>query len=63
MTVLNATITCPYCGLAKVETMPTNACVQVYECAGCGRPLRPMPGDCCVFCSYGSEKRPPKQLA
>ncbi|HEV8356680.1 MAG TPA: GDCCVxC domain-containing (seleno)protein [Gemmatimonadales bacterium] len=61
MQTLNATITCPYCGFAKSEVMPTDACVHFYECGGCGRLLRPKPGDCCVFCSYGSEKCPPRQ--
>jgi PAS domain S-box-containing protein len=31
------------------------------ECAGCGALLRPKPGDCCVFCSYGSVPCPPIQ--
>ena len=30
---------------------------------GCRVRLRPKPGDCCVFCSYGSVRCPPKQLA
>ena len=59
--VLTATITCPHCGFAKVETMPAAACVHFYECTGCGHLLRPNPGDCCVFCSFGSEKCPPQQ--
>jgi hypothetical protein len=62
MPVLSATVTCPHCGFAKVEAMPTNACVHAYECEGCGRLLHPKDGDCCVFCSYGSEKCPPKQF-
>jgi hypothetical protein len=49
-----STITCPACGTAKTETMPTDACQYFYECTGCGTLLRPKPGDCCVFCSYGS---------
>jgi len=61
MTVLTATFTCPHCGHEKNETMPTNACVHVYECTGCGAVLRPKPGDCCVFCSYGSSRCPPRQ--
>ncbi len=51
MMVLTATITCPHCGFARVETMPATACVHFYECTGCGHLLRPNPGDCCVFCS------------
>ena len=32
-----------------------------YMCTGCGAMLRPKPGDCCVFCSYGSVPCPPIQ--
>jgi hypothetical protein len=56
-----STITCPSCGVAKTETMPTDACQFFYECTGCGALLRPEPGDCCVFCSYGSVPCPPIQ--
>lgn len=52
--VLESTITCPLCGTAKVQTMPTNACQFFFECTACGAVLRPKPGDCCVFCSFGS---------
>lgn len=41
--------------------MPTDACRFFFECAGCGTMLRPQPGDCCVFCSYGTVKCPPIQ--
>jgi hypothetical protein len=58
---LRATITCPDCGHAETETMPTNACQWFYDCKGCGALLRPLPGDCCVFCSYGSVACPPVQ--
>ena len=57
-----AQITCPNCGLAKVETMPIDACRHFYRCEGCGELLRPLPGDCCVFCSYADVQCPPKQL-
>ncbi len=56
-------ITCPECGFQRVETMPRDACLFFYECNGCKKNLRPRPGDCCVFCSYGSVKCPPKQYA
>lgn len=59
--VLISTITCPRCGHACTETMPTDACMFFYECQGCGTLLRPLEGDCCVFCSYGSVKCPPVQ--
>jgi len=54
-------ITCPLCGVAKSERMGTDACCIVYECTGCHTTLRPKPGDCCVFCSYGSVPCPPIQ--
>lgn len=59
--ITQSAITCPTCGTSKVETMPTDACLFFYECSGCGVLLRPKPGDCCVFCSYGSVPCPPIQ--
>ena len=41
--------------------MPTNACWFFYDCTACGAVLRPKPGDCCVFCSWGDMRCPPKQ--
>ncbi|WP_082016851.1 GDCCVxC domain-containing (seleno)protein [Cupriavidus sp. IDO] len=58
---LQSTITCPLCGHAAEETMPTSACQWFYQCKGCEAVLRPKQGDCCVFCSYGSRKCPPMQ--
>ena len=59
--VLESVLTCPSCGFAKQETMPTDACVRFYECESCRALLWAKPGDCCVFCSYGSVKCPPVQ--
>lgn len=53
-TQLISTITCPECGRKKEETMPTDACQFFYECENCKKVLRPLEGDCCVYCSYGS---------
>lgn len=58
---LESVLTCPHCGHARRETMPTDACTFFYECERCHAMLRPKPGDCCVFCSYGSVKCPPVQ--
>ncbi|WP_244523570.1 GDCCVxC domain-containing (seleno)protein [Bosea sp. BIWAKO-01] len=60
---LQSTITCPHCAHAVTETMPTDACQYFYECKGCGALLRPLEGDCCVYCSYGSTPCPPIQAA
>ncbi|WP_272873530.1 GDCCVxC domain-containing (seleno)protein [Aliamphritea spongicola] len=58
---LKSVLTCPECGFVKEETMPTNACQWFYECKSCACLLKPLPGDCCVFCSYGTVPCPPIQ--
>lgn len=58
---LQSTITCPHCGFSRTETMPTDACQWFYECASCQTLLNPLPGDCCIYCSYGTVKCPPMQ--
>ncbi len=60
---LVSTITCPSCGHQSKETMSTDACVFFYECNGCGALLKPIAGDCCVFCSYGDVRCPQIQEA
>ena len=55
---LTSIITCPECGFQKVETMPNNACQYFFECENCRSKLKPLAGDCCVFCSYGTVKCP-----
>jgi hypothetical protein len=57
----DSVITCPACGHRATERMPVDACQFFYVCKGCGERLKPRPGDCCVFCSYGSVPCPPKQ--
>jgi hypothetical protein len=52
-----STLTCPKCGHQAVETMPTDACQVVYDCKGCGERLKPLAGDCCVFCSLTALSR------
>jgi hypothetical protein len=43
--------------LSVVLLVPDEADVR----KGCGTRLKPKPGDCCVFCSYGSVPCPPIQ--
>jgi len=59
--ILDSILTCPHCGFAKHEIMPTDSCQFFYECSQCNSLLRPKQGDCCVFCSFGSVKCPPIQ--
>ena len=53
---------CPECGHKALLEMPTDACQWFYECPACEVLLKPIQGDCCVFCSYGSVACPPIQL-
>ncbi|CAN7282940.1 hypothetical protein LJR090_002025 [Bosea sp. LjRoot90] len=63
MTQLTSIISCPHCEHQACERMPTDACQFFYECKGCGTLIKPKPGDCCVFCSYGDVPCPPIQQA
>lgn len=58
---LTSVLTCPACGAASEEQMPTDACRHFHECSACGVLLRPKRGDCCVFCSFGTVPCPPVQ--
>jgi len=51
---LESILTCPKCSHQAVETMPTDACQFFYDCKGCGQRLKPLAGECCVFCSFGA---------
>ncbi|MCX6221388.1 MAG: hypothetical protein NTZ69_10400 [Bacteroidia bacterium] len=57
----NSTIECPVCGFSRTEEMPLDSCQFYYECKKCKSILRPKPGDCCVYCSYGTIKCPSMQ--
>ena len=54
----NTVLTCPECGREQAATIPDDACVIAYECTGCNATLRPLEGDCCVFCSYAVDPCP-----
>ena len=62
MPIYHAMLICPSCDASTELQMPADACVFSFECPSCGMLLRPRYGDCCVFCSYGSEACPPKQI-
>ena len=56
-----STITCSSCGHSECETMPLDACVYLYECRSCKNLMTPQSGDCCVFCSRGTQPCPTSQ--
>ncbi|MGV3707376.1 MAG: GDCCVxC domain-containing (seleno)protein [Gemmatimonas sp.] len=58
---LDSRLTCPFCGFAETLSMSTNACTFYHVCASCQLVLRPKPGHCCVFCSFGTVPCPPVQ--
>jgi hypothetical protein len=59
--ILKTTVTCPSCGFRKEETMGEKDSVYFYTCAHCKKVLKPIFGDCCVFCSYGTVICPSEQ--
>ena len=61
--IADSELSCPQCGHISMETMPVDHCQFYYECKGCGALLKPLQGDCCVFCSYGTVPCPPIQQA
>jgi phage terminase large subunit GpA-like protein len=56
--VLDSVLTCPHCGQASTERMPTDFYQIYYQCNHCKHLLRPQADECCVYCSYGSVKCP-----
>jgi hypothetical protein len=61
--VFKSTVRCPNCGFEKEEQMPAQACLITYICQRCAAVLQPQQGDCCIFCSFGSQPCPPMQGA
>lgn len=59
--VLESMLTCPECNVEHLEVMPTDSCQYFYECTSCKSILKPLDGDCCVYCSFGSVPCPPIQ--
>ncbi|WP_420433706.1 GDCCVxC domain-containing (seleno)protein [Hyphobacterium sp.] len=60
--VLHSSLTCPSCDITHASVpMPTDACQYFWDCPACGDVIKPLNGDCCVFCSYGSVPCPPIQ--
>ena len=55
-------LTCPSCGTEQEAEMSTDACQFFYECTSCHKVLKPLEGDCCVFCSYADHKCPSMQV-
>ncbi|HWV25554.1 MAG TPA: GDCCVxC domain-containing (seleno)protein [Thermomicrobiales bacterium] len=54
-------LVCPQCRKTTVATMPLDTCQFFFTCPHCAAVIRPKPGDCCVFCSYGDVPCPPVQ--
>lgn len=59
--ITESELTCPECGHTELLEMPTDSCQWFYECTSCKTLLKPLKGDCCVFCSFGSVPCPPIQ--
>lgn len=59
--ITKSVIRCPHCNYEKENQMPVDACQYFYQCENCKSVLKPKPGDCCVFCSYGDTPCPSVQ--
>jgi hypothetical protein len=59
---MESIIICPECGHSRAETLPVDSSVYSYECTACHIVMRPEPGECCVFCSYGTVPCPFKRV-
>ncbi|HIM93109.1 MAG TPA: hypothetical protein EYM62_04175 [Candidatus Poseidoniales archaeon] len=57
---MESNLKCPECGHLEKLEMPTDQCIFFHPCSGCGTVLKPLPSDCCVFCSFGDVSCPPK---
>ena len=62
MIELASTLVCPSCGHRESETMHEGVRQYFYKCKACGKVLKPMRGDCCVFCSYADVPCPDTQM-
>lgn len=60
---MTGTIRCPDCGVTSSHPVPDDACQYFLECPACGQVMRPLPGDCCVFCSHGDQRCPSRSDA
>ena len=58
---LYSMLTCPECGAQSKDKMPIDSCQYYYACKTCTALIKPKPGDCCVYCSYGDVPCPPVQ--
>ena len=54
--ILESVFSCPKCHFDKKEVMPLDACQYYYECTACHTLIKPLKGDCCVYCSFGTVK-------
>ena len=60
--IINRThLTCPYCCFREAWEIPADFCLISHRCTNCNMQIKPAPGDCCVFCSYGDTLCIPKQ--
>jgi len=56
---LESALTCPFCGHHAREQMRSTLASSLRQ-HGLRRAARPAPGDCCVFCSFGTTPCPPR---
>jgi hypothetical protein len=58
---MEAIIDCPNCHQGTTATIPEVACLYFFKCPRCNVTMKPLAGDCCVFCSYSSVDCPSRE--
>jgi len=51
---LTSILSCPLCRRTSEEIVPPDTWIRRHRCRLCSKDFAAKPGDCCVFCSYGS---------
>lgn len=59
---METTVTCPNCGHQENCQMQANSCRFFHKCVQCKKTIKPPKGECCVFCAYGTNDCPSKQV-
>ena len=57
---MNGKFLCPFCQQEQIAGMDIDSCLYFWKCKDCEKIIKPLEGDCCVFCSYGETNCLPK---
>lgn len=61
--VRESTLVCPRCNHGERMMMAENSSLVVHVCQSCGLEMHRLPGNCCLFCTWGTVPCPTAQRA